>query len=482
VSAAQLRGIQFARIVAVAGPAGAAEDKPEMPNKKRTHYVCQNCGYETPRWLGRCPECGQWNTLVEEAQEPEGAVAAAGRGEVRPLPLDEIEDLEAARLATGFAELDRVLGGGLVPGSLVLLGGDPGIGKSTLTLQVSNSLAGSGHRVLYVSGEESARQVKLRASRLGAGGRGLYVLAETEMGAVKRAIQELNPQLVVIDSIQTMYLPELSSAPGSVSQVREAAGQLLRVAKERGVTVIIVGHVTKAGALAGPRLLEHMMDTVLYFEGERHLAYRVLRATKNRFGSNSEIGIFEMEATGLVEVANPSQIFLADRPAGVAGTVVVASLEGTRPLLVELQALVAPTPFGLPRRMVGGLDVNRSLLVLAVLERRAGLALGTQDVYLKVAGGLRLDEPAVDLGVALAVASSFHDLPLPEKMVVMGEVGLAGEIRPVGRLEQRLKEAQRLGFELALLPASSGRLKDVPGIKSMRARDIREALQLALGR
>lgn len=451
-----------------------------MATKKKTHFVCQNCGYEAPRWFGRCPECGSWNSLVEESIAPEETHVPEGQPVNQPLTLAEIEDLETERIGTGFSELDRVLGGGIVPGSLILLGGDPGIGKSTLVLQVSNDLAARGQKVLYVSGEESARQIKLRAVRLGARGQGLFLLAETEIGAVKRAIARLNPGLVVIDSIQTMYLSEMSSAPGSVSQVREVAGQLLRLAKESNTAIIIVGHVTKAGALAGPRLLEHMMDTVLYFEGERHLAYRILRASKNRFGSNSEIGIFEMESSGLVEVPNPSEIFLAERPRGAAGTVVVASLEGTRPLLVELQALVAPTPFGLPRRMVGGLDVNRALLVLAVLERKAGLALGSQDIYLKVAGGVKLDEPAVDLGVALAIVSSFRDRPLAEKMVVMGEVGLTGEIRAVGRLEQRLKEAQRLGFETAVIPASGPRVKaEGEKMRVLRVKDVGEALVAA---
>ena len=424
--------------------------------KAKIVFVCQSCGQESPKWLGRCPGCGEWNSFVEEKEAPAAAVQQGrpATGEM-PRSLMDVEAGDAERIPTGLPEVDRVLGGGLVPGSLVLVGGDPGIGKSTLLLQLSQAIAAKQGTVLYVSGEESARQIRLRGDRLGASAKPLLVLAETDLEAIEAHILNARPVLAVIDSIQTVYHPDLASAPGSVGQVREGAARLLRLAKATGTAVVLVGHVTKESAIAGPRILEHLVDAVLYFEGERHQSYRVLRAVKNRFGSTNELGIFEMREQGLVEVPNPSQAFLAERPTGVAGSVVVSSLEGTRPILVEVQALVTPTVFGMPRRTATGIDYNRVLLLLAVLEKRCGLQLGSQDAYLKVAGGARVDEPALDLGIAVALASSFKEVPTDPSTVVLGEVGLAGEVRAVGQLERRLAEAARLGFTRCVAPKGS---------------------------
>lgn len=429
----------------------------------RTVFVCQECGGESPKWMGRCPACSAWGTMVEELQ-PDGG-GARGAGSVshapglssgdRPRPIGEVDPAEAARIPSGSGELDRVLGGGIVPGSLVLVGGDPGIGKSTLLLQLAHRVAAGGGRTLYISGEESTRQVRLRADRLAALHPSLLVLAETNLELVERYLADVGPAVVIVDSIQTTFRPELTSAPGSVSQVRECAAHLLRIAKSRGCAVFIVGHVTKEGSIAGPRVLEHIVDTVLYFEGERHATFRVLRAVKNRFGSTNEIGLFEMRDEGLTEVANPSELFLAERHSGVAGSVVVPTLEGTRPLLVEVQALVTSTSFSNPRRTATGFDLNRLLLILAVLEKRVGLHLSSQDAYIKVAGGVRLDEPAADLAVAVALASSLRDAPADPRSVVFGEVGLGGEVRAVGRMEQRIREAEKMGFARAILPAGS---------------------------
>lgn len=400
----------------------------------------------------------------------------------KPLPIIDIECGPEQRVRTTNAELNRVLGGGIVPGSLILVGGDPGIGKSTLLLQTSFSLAQGGHKVLYISGEESVRQTKLRADRLGAVSPSLFVLCETNLEFIEEAIEEVQPELVVIDSIQTVYHPAVTSGPGTVSQVRECTGHFMRIAKMKGVATILVGHVTKEGAIAGPRLLEHMVDCVLYFEGERHHTYRVLRAVKNRFGSSNEIGIFEMREEGLVEVSNPSELFLSERPTGVAGSTVVASMEGTRPVLVEIQALVSTTNFPSPRRMATGVDHNRLSLIMAVLEKRVGLFLQTQDAYLNVAGGVKLDEPAVDLAVAIAIASSFKERPTQPHDVVFGEIGLTGEVRGVSRIDQRVKEAQKLGFRRIILPEKSMKgWTPPPGVELLGVNTISEALAAALG-
>ena len=426
--------------------------------RAKTRFVCQNCGYETPRWMGRCPECNEWNTLVEEVEaRPQGHSTSLSRSGAtgKPVAISAVEAAAEPRLPGGIDEFDRVLGGGVVPGSLVLVGGDPGIGKSTLLLQLSRHIAETAGRVLYVSGEESVRQVRLRADRLGALNERLFIMSETELEQVAGAIAELSPKLCVIDSIQTVYRSDIQSAPGSVSQVRESAAELMRLAKTLGVPIFIVGHVTKSGDLAGPRVLEHIVDTVLYLEGERHHRYRILRAAKNRFGSTNEIGVFRMEENGLSEVPNPSEAFLAERPTGAAGSVIFAGVEGTRPLLVEVQALVAATTFPAPRRMAAGVDYNRLVLLLAVLEKRVGLDLSTRDVYVKVSGGTRVDEPAGDLAIVTAVASSLRNDPVPERMVIIGEVGLAGEVRAASSLKERLTEAARLGFTEALVPAGN---------------------------
>ncbi len=447
----------------------------------RLRYLCQNCGHSSPKWLGRCPECGEWNTFVEE-------VTADGGGEsrARSAAAPEVVSIAAIsadaepRATTGIAEFDRVLGGGIVPGSLVLIGGEPGSGKSTLVSQVAAHLAAAGVRVLYVTGEESARQTRLRMERLGTLSAGLLLLAENNLDVIVRAIEEQSPALVVVDSIQSVYRPDIPSAPGSVGQVRECTGTLLTVAKGRGTSVLIVGHVTKEGQLAGPRVLEHLVDTVLYFEGDRHHAYRILRTTKNRFGSTNEIGVFEMGVRGLREVPNPSAAFLAERPTGAPGSAIVCALEGTRPLLLEVQALVTPTHFGMPRRTTAGIDYNRLVLLLAVLEKRAGLHLAMHDVYASVTGGLSVDDPAADLGVAVAVASAFRDRPVEGQVVIIGEVGLAGEVRAVRQVPPRVREAARLGFRRAVVPRVSG--DEWPrDIEAVTVRTVAEALAVLLG-
>jgi DNA repair protein RadA/Sms len=429
--------------------------------KAASVYRCQACGFQAGKWYGRCPDCGEFGTVVEELAAPRGTGGGARRpglgapaGTPAPARLADVAVAEAARITTGLGELDRVLGGGVVAGSLVLIGGDPGIGKSTLLLQAAQALARTAGPVLYVSGEESAAQVKLRADRLAVDAAELFILAETQLEAIQAQLGELQPRVLVVDSIQTVYLGELESSPGSVSQVRECGARLLTLAKGRGIAVFLVGHVTKEGALAGPRVLEHLVDTVLYFEGERHATYRVLRAVKNRFGSTNEIGVFEMTDRGLQEVANPSAMFLAERPRGASGSVIVAALEGTRPLLLELQALVSPAHFGTPRRTVLGADYNRVCLLLAILEKRAGFPLQSQDVFVNVAGGARCQEPAADLAIAVASASSFAERPLPPDTVVLGEVGLTGEVRAISGLETRLREAAALGFTQAIVPRS----------------------------
>ncbi|MCL1948952.1 MAG: DNA repair protein RadA [Turicibacter sp.] len=431
---------------------------PRTTTKTKTAFFCQECGTESIKWVGKCPGCGEWNTMVEElkptkaqvAQEKRGFVASVGM--TKPQRLKDIETQEDARIKTSYSELNRVLGGGIVKGSLVLCGGEPGIGKSTLLLQTAHDLATKKVSVLYVSGEESARQIKLRAERLGALDEELYIYAETDLTLIERQIQQIKPQFVIIDSIQTIHMPDVTSAPGSISQVRECTGQLMKLAKLGGISIFIVGHVTKEGNIAGPRLLEHMVDTVLYFEGDRHHTYRILRAVKNRFGSTNEIGIFDMKEEGLAEVVNASEVFLEDRSHGLPGTAIMASIEGTRPILVEIQSLLTPTNYGNPKRMASGVDNNKVSLILAVLEKRMGFFLQNQDSYLKVTGGVKLDEPAVDLAVVASIVSSYKDKTTPSGDVYIGEVGLTGEIRRVSRIEDRVKEAQKLGFTRAIVP------------------------------
>lgn len=452
--------------------------------KVKTKFYCTECGYETPKWYGKCPGCGSWNTMVEETEKvvkTQGLTSGIFHTKEKPLPIINIESGQEPRVQTGIAELNRVLGGGVVPGSLILVGGDPGIGKSTLLLQTSHELARAGLRVLYISGEESTRQTKLRAERLGALSAELYVLCESSMDNIEEAIDQIKPDFLVIDSIQTVYLAEVTSAPGSVSQVRECTARFMRIAKGQGIATVLVGHVTKEGAIAGPRMLEHMVDCVLYFEGERHHSYRLLRAVKNRFGSTNEIGIFEMNEAGLTEVANPSELFLSERPLGVAGSTVVASMEGTRPMLVELQALIASTHFPSPRRMATGVDHNRMNLIIAVLEKRMGMFLQNQDAYVNLAGGVKLDEPAVDLAMAVSIASSFRDLSTKPYDVIFGEVGLTGEVRAVARAEQRVKEAAKLGFKRVILPEKSMKGWNGPkDIQLIGVNTVADALAVAL--
>ena len=442
----------------------------------KTAFVCQQCGNQYPKWIGRCPSCNGWNTLVEErvVAAPKGRSGAA-RAPRAPIALDEVPPDAEERIPTGIAEFDRVLGGGIVRGSLVLLGGDPGIGKSSLLMQASSSLSRRG-TVLYVSGEESAAQVKMRARRFGIEGGNILLLAETDLSSVIEAIRRTKPIFCVIDSIQTMSSDVIGSAAGGVSQLRECAARLLEVAKGDDVPIFLVGHVTKEGNVAGPRVLEHIVDAVLYLEGERFHAFRILRGTKNRFGSTDEVGVFEMGELGLREVANPSEVFLEERSRGVAGSVVVPTIEGTRPLLVEVQALVTPTSFGLPRRTVNGVDVQRVALLLAVLTKRAGLNAGSHDVYVNLVGGLRIREPATDLGVAVAVASALRDRPADARTVFLGELGLGGELRRVQRLAARLREAERLGFERAVVPAASVGDRDGSKLEVIGAATLRDAL------
>ncbi|MBS4221061.1 DNA repair protein RadA [Bacillus sp. FJAT-49711] len=453
--------------------------------KKKTKFMCQACGYESAKWMGRCPGCGEWNQMVEEVdiigKQPRRSFQHTSTEEVsKASPITSIETENEPRVTTELKELNRVLGGGVVPGSLILIGGDPGIGKSTLLLQVSAQLAAVNPKVLYISGEESVKQTKLRADRLNVSSPELYIYSETNLEMIHQTIENLSPQFVVIDSIQTVYHPEVTSAPGSVSQVRECTAELMRIAKTKGIAIFIVGHVTKEGAIAGPRLLEHMVDTVLYFEGERHHTYRILRAVKNRFGSTNEMGIFEMKESGLEEVANPSEIFLEERSKGTSGSTVVASMEGTRPVLVEIQALISPTSFGNPRRMATGIDHNRVSLIMAVLEKRVGLLLQNQDAYLKVAGGVKLDEPAIDLAIATSIASSFRDKQTRATDCIIGEVGLTGEVRRVSRIEQRVQESAKLGFERVIIPANNiGGWKVPAGIEVIGVNTVGEALQYA---
>ena len=442
----------------------------------KTAFVCQQCGSDYPKWVGRCPSCNGWNTLVEERiVAPQKGRSGPARPPREPIALDSVSDDAQERISTGIGEFDRVLGGGIVRGSLVLLGGDPGIGKSSLLMQASASLSARGP-VLYVSGEESAAQVKMRARRFGIDGGNILVLAETDLSSVIEAIRRVKPLFCVIDSIQTMSSDIIGSAAGGVSQLRECTARLLEVAKGDDVPIFLVGHVTKEGNVAGPRVLEHIVDAVLYLEGERFHAFRILRGTKNRFGSTDEVGVFEMGETGLREVMNPSEVFLEERSRGVAGSVIVPTIEGTRPLLVEVQALVTPTTFGLPRRTVNGVDPQRIALLLAVLTTRAGMSSGQHDVYVNLVGGLKIREPATDLGVAVAVASALRDRPADPRTVFLGELGLGGELRRVQRLAARLKEAERLGFERAIVPAASAADRDGAKLEVIGVPTLREAL------
>jgi DNA repair protein RadA/Sms len=429
--------------------------------RAKTVYVCQQCGSRQVRWAGRCPDCSEWNSLVEERVVPEPARRQPELASSDAVPITEVAPVDAARLSSGIEEFDRILGGGVVLGSAVLIGGDPGIGKSTILLQAADRMAASGLKVLYTTAEESLLQTKIRAERLGITTPNLLLLAETSVEAILQQVEKVQPQMLIIDSIQMVYMPELPTAPGSVGQVRESATRLVYHAKKNGYPVFLVGHVTKGGAIAGPRTLEHMVDTVLYFEGDRHHAFRLLRAVKNRFGPTNEIGVFQMTREGLAEVQNPSQLFLSERRRVVTGAVVAPILEGTRSILVEVQALLATARYGSPERRVSGADYARVCMLLAVLERRAGLQLGGQDVFVNIAGGVRVDEPAADLGIAVAIASSFQEFPVDREAVLIGEIGLGGEVRGVSHLEGRLRESAKLGFRRAYVPADVGEMPDV---------------------
>lgn len=452
-----------------------------MAKGKKSVFFCQNCGHEESKWLGQCPMCKEWNTFVEEKVVTSGnsvaAKSSSRRAEV--VTLSSVSTKQDDRMKTQIDELDRVLGGGIVPGSLVLVGGDPGIGKSTLLLQVCRQLSGQQKKVLYISGEESLKQIKLRANRMGEFSDQLFLLCETNLETIRQVIEREQPSVAVIDSIQTMYSEEVASAPGSVSQVREATNTLMQLAKGLNITIFIVGHVTKEGTVAGPRVLEHMVDTVLYFEGDRHASYRILRGVKNRFGSTNEIGVFEMRETGLEEVPNPSEYMLNGRPENASGSVVACSMEGTRPILMEIQALVCKSNFGMPRRTAAGTDYNRVNLLMAVLEKRIGLPLSNYDAYINIAGGIRMNEPAIDLGIVMAIVSSYKNRPISEGTIVFGEVGLSGEVRAVSMPEQRVAEARKLGFKTCVMPEVSRKtIKKAEGIEIIGVSSVNQAMQL----
>ena len=455
-----------------------------MAKAKKSVFFCQNCGHEESKWLGQCPMCKEWNTFVEEkitvsSGGKSGVVRSGKETDINIVPLADVSTDEDERIKTQIQELDRVLGGGIVEGSLVLVGGDPGIGKSTLLLQVCQKLSSINKKVLYISGEESLKQIKLRANRMGEFSGNLYLLCETNLESIRTAIEKQKPDMVVIDSIQTMYSEDVSSAPGSVSQVRESTNVFMQLAKGMNIAVFIVGHVTKEGTVAGPRVLEHMVDTVLYFEGDRHASYRILRSVKNRFGSTNEIGVFEMRKEGLVEVENPSEFMLSGKPENASGSIVACAMEGTRPMLMEVQALVCRSNFGMPRRTAAGIDYNRVNLLMAVLEKRVGLPLSNYDAYVNIAGGIRMNEPAIDLGVVMAVASSYKNKPIAEDMIVFGEVGLSGEVRAVTMPEQRVAEARKLGFKTCVLP--EGCVKNIAhaeGIELVGVKSVVQAMNL----
>jgi len=451
--------------------------------KSEIKFVCQSCGQDFPRWYGQCPSCGEWNSLVEEIQNPKSQIQSKLQIPITksqiPISITEVDFKAEERSPTNISELDRVLGGGIVAGSVILVAGEPGIGKSTMMLQAAEALAHKA-KILYISGEESAKQIRLRAQRLGTLSENLMLLPETNLFAIEKAIGEIKPRFVVIDSIQTLYREDLASAPSSVAQVRECAAYLVRIAKASGIPILIVGHVTKEGAVAGPRVLEHIVDTVLYFEGEQHRQYRLLRATKNRFGSTNEVGIFEMKEQGLVEVANPSEVFLSERPQEAPGSVVTAALEGSRPLLVEIQALVTPTKMAYPIRKVTGVDYNRVSIIIAVLERHAGLKLSSADIYVNAAGGVHIEEPAIDLPIALAIASCHQNKPFDSKTIVLGEIGLAGEIRSVNQIEPRVREAEKLGFKSAILAKTNLKELKKSKIDLIGISSIKEAIQSSL--
>lgn len=453
-----------------------------MAKGKTNIFFCQSCGFESTKWMGQCPGCKEWNSFVEEIVDKKSTSKSGKQGngisDAKILPLSEIEMVNDKRIMTNIKELDRVLGGGIVQGSLVLVGGDPGIGKSTLLLQVCQKLSEQEKNILYISGEESLQQIKIRAERIGSFGNSLKLLCETNLETIRAIIDREKPEVVIIDSIQTMYNEEVSSAPGSVSQVRESTGVLMQIAKGMGISIFIVGHVTKEGVVAGPRVLEHMVDTVLYFEGDRHAAYRILRGVKNRFGSTNEIGVFEMRQSGLEEVENPSEYMLSGKPEGASGSIVACSMEGTRPILLEVQALVCHSNFGIPRRTAAGTDFNRVNLLMAVLEKRLGLKMGDCDAYVNIAGGIKMNEPAIDLGIVLALISSYKDKPIDEKTICFGEVGLSGEVRAVNMAEQRVLEAKKLGFEVCILPqVCKEAMSTITGIKLVGVSTIKDALE-----
>jgi len=452
-----------------------------LKKTSKTVFLCQACGYQTPKWMGKCPDCGEWQSFVEEIQSGKSGRRGPGilsASPSKPVPIDAVELDPEDRFLTGIGEFDRVLGGGLVPGTLILIGGDPGIGKSTLMLQALYGIAENGRKVLYVSGEESVRQMRMRSQRLSAVSSELMVVSENDMESILRMAESVQPDVMVIDSIQTMYSPELTSAPGSVTQVRESAMQLMLMAKKTGTPIFLVGHVTKDGAIAGPRLLEHMVDTVLYFEGDRNHVFRILRTVKNRFGSTNEIGVFEMNESGLNEVANPSAVFLSERPENAPGSVVTASMEGTRPILVELQALASSTSFGNPRRTILGIDQNRVALLVAVMEKKLGLHLMGHDIFINVAGGVKIVEPAVDMGIVSAIASSFFDRPIHKGTLIFGEVGLTGEIRGIGHVEIRVAEAKKMGFNRCLVPQSNlKRMTKIKGMELLGVKTVSEAIE-----
>ena len=451
-----------------------------MAKAKKTMFFCQNCGHEESKWLGQCPMCKEWNTFVEE-KITTGNGVSVGRisKEVEVVPLSSVKTDSEDRVRTRIEELDRVLGGGIVPGSLILVGGDPGIGKSTLLLQVCQRLAKERHHVLYISGEESLKQIKLRAMRMGEFTDDLSLLCETNLNTIRSVIEQRKPEIVIIDSIQTMYSEEVNSAPGSVSQVRESTNTLMQLAKGLNISIFIVGHVTKEGTVAGPRVLEHMVDTVLYFEGDRHASYRILRGVKNRFGSTNEIGVFEMRQSGLAEVKNPSEFMLNGKPENASGSIVACSMEGTRPILIEIQALVCQSNFGLPRRTAAGTDYNRVNLLMAVLEKRIGLPLSNYDAYVNIAGGIKMNEPAIDLGLVLAIVSSYKNKPVGDTVIAFGEVGLSGEVRAVNMPEQRVSEAKKLGFSTCIIPkVCLESVKSIKGIEIIPVSSVNEAIQL----